>query len=337
LDLTAVAPPALRDLVAETGESAFLGVLDDTEVVYLLKEEGRHSIRTTARLGSRRPLHCTGLGKALLAALPPGEVAALLARAGRAPPDVRAKALDRAGWLAQQQGDYDEAEGLNEQALALRRELGDEAGIASVLSSLGILAGMRGDYVRAWAVLEECLALTRTLGDRQRVAGALMNLGITARRLGEFDRAVDLYEECLPLGRDAGDMLLVANTLLNLGNLHGDLDQPEPATARYRESLAIYRALQDRLGAARCLGGLAEIAGKDGDARRAARLCGAADGLREAIGAPLPPNGRAAFDRTVAAARATLGEAEFSAVWAAGAALPLDDAIDEAVAEASPA
>jgi len=70
LDLTAVAPPALRELVAETGESAFLAVLDDTEVVYLLKEEGRHSIRTTARLGSRRPLHCTGLGKALLASLP---------------------------------------------------------------------------------------------------------------------------------------------------------------------------------------------------------------------------------------------------------------------------
>jgi DNA-binding IclR family transcriptional regulator len=82
LDLTTVAPPALRKLVAETGESAFLAVLDDTEVVYLLKEEGRHSIRTMARLGSRRPLHCTALGKALLAALPPREAAALLARAG---------------------------------------------------------------------------------------------------------------------------------------------------------------------------------------------------------------------------------------------------------------
>lgn len=82
LDLTAVAPPALRELVAATGESAFLAVLDDTAVVYLLKEEGRHSIRTTARLGSRRPLHCTGLGKALLAARPPEEAAALLARAG---------------------------------------------------------------------------------------------------------------------------------------------------------------------------------------------------------------------------------------------------------------
>ena len=82
LDLTTVAPACLRALVAATGESVFLAVLDDTEVVYLLKEEGRHSIRTTARLGSRRPLHCTALGKALLAARPAEEAAALLARAG---------------------------------------------------------------------------------------------------------------------------------------------------------------------------------------------------------------------------------------------------------------
>jgi DNA-binding IclR family transcriptional regulator len=82
LDVTRVAPPCLRDLVAETGESAFLAVLDDAQVVYLLKQEGQYAIRTTARLGSRRPLHCTGLGKALLAGLPVAEALALLRQAG---------------------------------------------------------------------------------------------------------------------------------------------------------------------------------------------------------------------------------------------------------------
>lgn len=82
LDITAVAPPRLHALVSETGESAFLAVRDDTEIVYLLKEEGKHSIRTTAILGSRRPLHCTGLGKSFLATMPPADVEALLRRAG---------------------------------------------------------------------------------------------------------------------------------------------------------------------------------------------------------------------------------------------------------------
>ncbi|MDP9311712.1 MAG: IclR family transcriptional regulator [Chloroflexota bacterium] len=84
LDLTAVAPARLRTLVSETGESAFLAVRDDTEVVYLLKEEGRYSIRTTALLGTRRPLHCTGLGKSFLATIPPAEAEEVLRRAGMA-------------------------------------------------------------------------------------------------------------------------------------------------------------------------------------------------------------------------------------------------------------
>jgi len=82
LDITTIAPGCLRSLVSETGESAFLAVRDDTEIVYLLKEEGRYSIRTTALLGSRRPLHCTGLGKSFLATMPSEEVEALMQRAG---------------------------------------------------------------------------------------------------------------------------------------------------------------------------------------------------------------------------------------------------------------
>lgn len=82
LDLTTVAPPYLRALASETGESAFLAVRDETEIVYVLKEEGHHSIRTTARLGSRRPLHCTALGKSFLATLPPEQADVLLNRTG---------------------------------------------------------------------------------------------------------------------------------------------------------------------------------------------------------------------------------------------------------------
>lgn len=81
-DLTAIVPAYLRTLVAETGESAFLAVLDDGEVVYLLKQEGQYAIRTTAVLGSRRPVHCTALGKSFLAGMPPEDVRALLERKG---------------------------------------------------------------------------------------------------------------------------------------------------------------------------------------------------------------------------------------------------------------
>lgn len=97
LDITAIAPASLRALAAETGESAFLAVRDDTELVYLLKEEGHYSIRTTALLGSRRPLHCTGLGKAFLATMSAAEVAGLLQRAGM--PRLTAQTITELGAL----------------------------------------------------------------------------------------------------------------------------------------------------------------------------------------------------------------------------------------------
>src|SRR5262249_55116898 len=60
-----------------------------------------------------------------------------LARAEGAAPPVRAKALHGAGNLAREQGDYGRAAALLREGLALRRGLGDPAGIAATLNKLG--------------------------------------------------------------------------------------------------------------------------------------------------------------------------------------------------------
>lgn len=67
-ELTNVAIPLLESLLNEVKDTVFLAVEDEGELVYLKKFEPSSEIRTTARLGSRKPMHCTGLGKALLAA-----------------------------------------------------------------------------------------------------------------------------------------------------------------------------------------------------------------------------------------------------------------------------
>jgi hypothetical protein len=68
-----------------------------------------------------------------------------------------------------------------------------------------------------------------------------------------------------------------------------------------------------------------------GSLERAAWLCGAAGGLRTAIGAPLPPAERALYERAVADARAALGDDAFAVAWAHGHALSLERAIAEAL------
>jgi hypothetical protein len=60
-------------------------------------------------------------------------------------------------------------------------------------------------------------------------------------------------------------------------------------------------------------------------------LSGAVDALREAIGATLLPDERADHIQTVDAVRSRLGEAAFSAAWAAGRAMSPDQAADYAL------
>jgi len=65
---------------------------------------------------------------------------------------------------------------------------------------------------------------------------------------------------------------------------------------------------------------------RDG-AEWAARLLGAAGALRDALGSPLPPVDRADRDRSLAAARAVLGEAAFAAASAERRAMELEQAV----------
>jgi IclR family transcriptional regulator, acetate operon repressor len=73
LEVTSLAPPHLRALADRTQETVNLAVVDGDAVVYIHKEEGTLAVKMSAQLGSRRPLHCTALGKAYLATLPAPE------------------------------------------------------------------------------------------------------------------------------------------------------------------------------------------------------------------------------------------------------------------------
>jgi IclR family KDG regulon transcriptional repressor len=79
MEAHAIAKPHLEQLVNALGETAFLGVIDDAEMVYIDKIDGRRSVRMYADIGARRPLHCTGIGKALLAHLERSEIDRILA------------------------------------------------------------------------------------------------------------------------------------------------------------------------------------------------------------------------------------------------------------------
>jgi DNA-binding IclR family transcriptional regulator len=80
VDVVRLAPSYLQELVKVTCETAFLAVYDDDAMVYVYKEQGPRAVTMSSRLGSRRPLYCTGLGKAYMSALPEDARRSLIGR-----------------------------------------------------------------------------------------------------------------------------------------------------------------------------------------------------------------------------------------------------------------
>lgn len=80
IDLVGEATPYLKELAKKCNETVHLAILEDSQVLYLAKEESSQTIRMISYVGRRAPIHCTALGKVLLANLPLEERNKLLDR-----------------------------------------------------------------------------------------------------------------------------------------------------------------------------------------------------------------------------------------------------------------
>jgi len=66
LDLIKVAEPFAAELSKELGETVHMGILEDDQAIYVLKEESYYTIRMYSRVGKAIPLYCTAIGKIFL-------------------------------------------------------------------------------------------------------------------------------------------------------------------------------------------------------------------------------------------------------------------------------
>ncbi len=77
-DFVAQSHVSMRRLMEQSGETANLAILDGTEAVFIAQVQCREMMRILVKLGSRVPLHASGVGKAIFAALPDEQVDAIL-------------------------------------------------------------------------------------------------------------------------------------------------------------------------------------------------------------------------------------------------------------------
>ncbi|GHO90306.1 hypothetical protein KSF_003540 [Reticulibacter mediterranei] len=291
--------------------------------------------------------------------------------------DIRGMALSLflLGDAAQDRSNYSRARTLYEQALALYQQVGDQIGSSYALAAQAYGAASQGHFARARTLAEEALVLFRTQGDKQGMLYALVRL-IRCLYFSQVDppRAQSLARECLALSREVGYKQGIAAALSYSGLLAlqgGDeitarshleealqlrkelaspwgiargtyylaglsLAQRDYATARrlYETCLAMVQEIGDKEFLSSCLEELAAAviaqANEEDSVQKslwAGHLWGAAEHLREAISAPLPPVHRHAYEQAVALAQSCAGEHALRTAWAKGRSMTSEQAL----------
>jgi IclR family transcriptional regulator, pca regulon regulatory protein len=177
LSLPEVAQPHLETLVAKVNESSSISVLDDMDVVYVVRVPTRRIMSITLAVGTRLPAYATSMGRVLLASLSPDELDERLARleiqplTKRTVKDVSAlqKTLDKVRRQGYAVTDQELEEGLRSAAVPIRDSSGTVVAAlnVSVHASRASMQSLRSDFLpRAQETAAAIEAELRTSGLR---------------------------------------------------------------------------------------------------------------------------------------------------------------------------
>jgi len=280
---------------------------------------------------------------------------------------VRAKALTVAGRLTRYLGDYSRAITMLQESLILWEKCDDQYGIAQTICNLGAAVFRQGNYESAMNLLEESLSVALQQGDRRGRYCSLENLGHAASRQGNSQKAIELYNESLSLAREANDENQIANLLNAIGDeyvIKGDYDHAEDCFSQGAkickklgnriigafisgnrgliackhgnyaqafdmlvETILVLQEIGDKEEAILCLEPMALIALEQHFPEKAARLLGAAESLRKALGVIHSQPLQVDFETWTGNVRSQLDEASFEANWTVGSAMTYEEAI----------
>ncbi len=286
-------------------------------------------------------------------------------------PKLRARMLFAAAVLSGEQGDYGSARQLFEDSLETCLELNDNRGVAVALNALAVNARERGDLAAASLLFDRCVEIWKDLGDSADIARALSNLANVMKLQCEYARASSLYDECLTMfrkngdgagiawtlscqgdvAREKGDTLAacsfceqslaafrklrdgwgIASALSDLASLSSDQGNNAEARRLYSESIRMFEELGHKRGIARALECLAVSAAAQSNAEQSLHLAGAAAALRQRLGAPLTLTEQPRLEKALNFARRTLGSAGGLKAWTEGWAMPVEQAVLEAL------
>lgn len=243
--------------------------------------------------------------------------------------------------IATWRGQYEVARRRSEESLTLARSLGHIRQMGRCWGHLGRIAYAEADFEAARSLTLKKMSIDHELGDRWGEAGTRNDLAAIA--FAEDDRATarSQCEQSLAISREIEHGPAIVQTLLRLVPIalaEGNLNE---ARALLEESLARQRKTGDRIFAAWILEEWGALADALSYPKRAARLYGAVDAIREEVGSVRPQPEEPVWRRRLDDVQSTLGSESFAEAWSEGRKMSQEAAVEYAVSDldepASPA
>jgi len=169
------------------------------------------------------------------------------AEALRAQPEVQARMFVALGEVYANLGEFDQARGLMERALTIRRTVygADHVEVAQSMDHLGTLLRRTGEYAQAESLYARALTMKRRVlrADDPEIAETLQLLGFLMPYVGRTAESVQDYREALDLlrSRPGTDTARIAEATLLLAQARRNYGDYAEAEQTYREALALYQ------------------------------------------------------------------------------------------------
>jgi predicted ATPase/DNA-binding CsgD family transcriptional regulator len=251
--------------------------------------------------------------------------------AGGGDPVARAGAHFMHGFLAVLKGDPAAARPALRAAVAACQEAGLRGLLSEALSLASIAESLAGNRPAAAHLVAEADVIAGGLAYPPGRLAVLQARSLNGLLEADLPQVRSSAAEGARLARASGDLYGLEMMLLNQGVaelIAGRLDESRPPLA---EALQIAGQIDDAVAQFYLLGALGCHAAVNGQARRAARLLGAADTARTRVGANVMPFLAPSLARATASAAATLGAARFEAEFETGKQLSLEAALELAL------
>ena len=193
---------------------------------------------------------------------------------------------NRANW-ARLACDYEEADTLYKEMIALARELllpVQEAGALSGLSNLRLL---QGDYPAAHALCEQALTLIRREHQNEMESHLLLGMARILCHQGELEEALQHCKQAIRMGKEAGNQRAEYEGINRLGLIHMECRDYALAESCFSEALRLYEEIGSPGGMAAVRCNLGEVARKRGEREKALDYYRQALQLNLEIGYPI--------------------------------------------------